>query len=86
MEQECRADHRYEEVFRMLPHDQGGAGRHKCAGCAYDRGFRDGQVRKEAIQLGLESLPTSQAGTVRHKSPHAAWALGYMHGVSESYE
>jgi hypothetical protein len=22
---------------------------------------------------------------VRHKSPHAAWALGYMDGVRESY-
>jgi hypothetical protein len=33
----------------------------------------------------LESLPESQAGTVRHKSPHAAFAKGYQDGVAQSY-
>ena len=60
-------------------------GRHKCAGCAYERGIKDGIIRKEKIDLKLSTLPESQAGTVRHKSPHAAYALGYLHGVKQSY-
>jgi hypothetical protein len=69
---ECQADHRYEDLFASLPFDQGGAGRHKCAGCAYERGFASGQIRDESPRLDLDSLPDSQAGTVRHRSPHAA--------------
>lgn len=82
----CKDKHRYETEFQNLPDDQGGAGRHKCAGCAYDRGYEDGLVRKEKLDLDLDSLPDSQAGTVRHKSPHAAYALGYLNGVKESYK
>jgi len=81
----CKESHRYEDRFGTLPDDQGGLGRHRCAACAYDRGFQDGLVRKEVLNLDLDSLPESQAGTVRHKSPHAAYALGYLHGVSKSY-
>ena len=36
--------------------------------------------------LSLDSLPESQAGTVRHKSPHAAYAAGYLAGVEDSYK
>lgn len=82
---ECNKDHRYWPTFESLPHDQGGAGRHKCAGCAYENGFQDGFIRKESIEIDLNSLPESQAGTVRHKSPHAAYAMGYLHGVHKSY-
>ena len=39
----CRKNHRYAITFRTLPVDQGGFGRHKCAGCAYERGIRDGR-------------------------------------------
>ena len=81
----CRKNHRYSKTFRILPYDQGGFGRHKCAGCAYERGIKDGLIRKEKIDLKLSTLPESQAGTVRHKSPHAAYALGYLHGVKQSY-
>jgi hypothetical protein len=81
----CKKDHRYDPIFKSLPDDQGGAGRHACAGCAYERGLKAGQNREENIKLDLGSLPTSQAGEVRHKSPHAAWALGYQHGVAKSY-
>ena len=28
----CNKNHRYEEKFNSLPHDQGGDGRHKCSG------------------------------------------------------
>lgn len=81
----CTKDHRYNDIFNNLPDDQGGSGRHRCAGCAYDRGYQDGLLKKEKIDLDLDSLPESQAGTVRHKSPHAAYAEGYKKGVEGSY-
>jgi hypothetical protein len=83
---DCDLDHRYSKKFDALPDDQGGAGRHRCAGCAYDRGFEDGRHRREKLNIDLESLPESQAGTVRHKSPHAAYAQGYYDGVKASYK
>lgn len=82
---DCNDDHRHLEKFKRLPHDQGGAGRHKCAGRAYDRGFKDGKARREKLDISLDTLPESQAGTVRHKSPHAAYAMGYYDGVKASY-
>jgi hypothetical protein len=81
----CQNNHRYNPLFDSLPDDQGGSGRHHCAGCAYDRGFQDGLLRKEQLDLDLDSLPDSQAGNVRHKSSHAAYAMGYMEGVKQSY-
>ncbi len=81
----CNKDHRYEHTFLILPFDQGGAGRHKCAGCAYEAGLAAGIERRENVGVDLAALEVSQAGTVRHKSPHAAWALGYLHGVMQSY-
>ncbi len=81
----CQKPHRHDSVFESLPIDQGGAGRHRCAACAYDKGFEDGFALKEQVNLDLDSLPESQAGVVRHKSPHAAYALGYQQGVAEKY-
>lgn len=81
----CNDAHRYSPDFSNLPNDQGGNGRHKCAGCAYEKGYKDGKILKESIQLELDILPVSQAGSVRHKSPHAAYALGYLKGVSDFY-
>lgn len=81
----CAKNHRYDDLFKDLPDDQGGAGRHRCSGCAYERGVASGRAREESIELDLDALPVSQAGTVRHKSPHAAWALGYLRGVANSY-
>ena len=83
---DCAKTHRYDAMFRDLPDDQGGAGRHKCAGCAYEAGWEEGRQRQEQLNIQLSTLPDSQAGTVRHKSPHAAFALGYQHGVQTSYE
>jgi hypothetical protein len=83
---DCQKDHRYWATFGSLPFDQGGIGRHRCAGCAYDRGFQDGLLRNEQLDLAMESLAESQAGSVRHRSPHAAYALGYYDGVRRSYE
>lgn len=81
----CHKKHRYDPRHNNLPEDQGGHGRHRCAGCAYEKGYRDGLQRKEQLSLALDSLPESQAGTVRHKSPHAAYAAGYLAGVVDSY-
>jgi hypothetical protein len=38
------------------------------------------------LELRLDELPDSQAGSVRHRSPHAAYARGYYDGVVKSYE
>ena len=83
---ECVEPHRNNTMFNDLPYDQGGAGRHKCAGCAYELGFKDGSQRRERIHIDLDNLSFSQAGTVRHKSPHAAYARGYYDGVVKSYQ
>ena len=69
----CNKGHRYDDVFAILQDDQGGEGSHKCAACAYERGLAEGRERREHPQLGFGDLPYNQAGTVRHKSPHAAW-------------
>lgn len=81
----CNSTHRHDPYFEGLVEDQGGFGRHKCAGCAYEQGYQAGFVRAEQLSLNIDNLPESQAGTVRHKSPHAAFALGYLDGVKASY-
>ncbi len=81
----CTLPHRYNPQFDRLPDDQGGHGRHKCAACAYQKGYQDGFTLQDSPNLDLNSLPDSQAGSVRHKSPHAAYALGYLHGVEDHY-
>lgn len=82
----CQEKHRYDIGFTNLPEDQGRDGRHKCSGCAYERGFHAGLNLEENVSLDLTTLPDSQAGTVRHKSPHAAFAKGYLDGVYNYYK
>ena len=53
---ECDRALRYWTTFESLPHDQGGVGRHRCAGCAYEKGLTDGLERKEQLDLGLDDL------------------------------
>lgn len=81
----CQNEHRHYPEFEMLPFDQGGVGRHKCCGCAYERGYALGLQREESLNINIDSLPVSQAGTVRHRSPHAAFAMGYQDGIRASY-
>lgn len=84
----CSKDHStVQEIMNTLPTDQGGKGRHKCAACAYELGFTAGYNLDEKINLGglLESLEESQAQAQRHKSPHAAYAKGYLDGVNKYY-
>ena len=84
----CKRDHtKIQDVMSELPFNQGGIGRHKCAACAYERGFQDGLNHIEEINLKqvIDSLEESQAGSQRHKSPHAAYAKGYLDGITKSY-
>ncbi|MDD9197446.1 hypothetical protein PVK62_16600 [Aliivibrio sp. S3MY1] len=83
----CELQHRYSPEFEGLPNDQSKFnGRHKCAGCAYEKGMESGRLKASSITIDFESLPNSQAGTVRHKSVQAAFARGYLNGVLESYQ
>lgn len=81
----CQREHRTNNEFNLLPEDQGGQGRHKCAGCAYEAGFEAGRQLQAFLDINFDDLDESQAGAVRHKSPHAAFALGYLRGVFEHY-
>ena len=82
----CKSQHRYYPDFELLPEDQSHFnGRHKCAGCAYERGYDLGMNRESSITFNYSTLPDSQAGTVRHKSVQAAFAEGYRNGVLDSY-
>lgn len=51
----CEKNHRYDPEYNNLPVDQGGAGRHRCAACAYEKGYEDGINRKEKLDLDLDS-------------------------------
>jgi hypothetical protein len=82
----CNKEHRYSIIFYSLPLNQEGRGGHKCAGCAYELGFQAGKNFEEQIFINLNSLPESQAGTVRHKSPYATFVQGYFDGVIYTYQ
>jgi len=77
----CNKEHRYLDEFANLPEDQGGEGRHLCAGCAYEAGVIDGLNRRPK-RLDFSELDESQAGAVRHRSPEAAYDAGYSGGIS----
>lgn len=84
----CQQTHRYSPLFSSLPEDQANStGRHRCAGCAYEAGYQAGLSRLGNIDVStiISQLPYSQAGTVRHKSPFAAFSLGYSAGMNASY-
>lgn len=80
----CDINHRYDQKINALPDDQGSAGRHRCVGCPYEVGYQAGLQRQENLIFDLDELSESKAGTVRHKSPHAAYAQGYYNGVVAS--
>lgn len=80
----CDKVHECEPELADLPEDQGGPGRHICAGCAYDKGREDGRARREAC-ADLSSLPESQRGMGRHKSAYMAYEKGYRAGLDEFY-
>lgn len=76
----CNKEHRYLDEFAKLPDEQGGQGRHLCAGCAYEEGLLDG-LNNRPKKIDFSNLDESQAGTVRHKSVEAAYDLGYNSGT-----
>lgn len=85
----CQKGHsNIQSIMATLPVDQGGRGRHKCAACAYERGYELGLQMAEDFCIAdeLEQLEESQAQQQRHKSPHAAFALGYLKGVEDYYK
>ena len=85
----CKKNHSdISAIMDKLPIEQGGAGRHKCAACAYEQGLSDGYSRTLKIDINdiLENLPTSQASSQRHKSAHLAYIQGYNDGLQKSYQ
>ncbi len=85
----CNKDHsNIQNIMVNLPVDQGGRGRHKCAACAYEYGLELGRNMAEHFDIGqiLDGLEDSQAQNQRHKSPHAAFAQGYLDGIREAYQ
>ena len=76
----CNDNHRYAEIFKGLSYSQSHEeGRHRCTGCAYEAGFRDG-LNNERHSLNELNLPYSQAGTGRHRSAQEAYNLGWEKG------
>lgn len=85
----CNRDHSsIQDIMKNLPINQGGRGRHKCAACAYEKGYELGKKLAEHFDVGeiLDELEDSQAKSQRHKSPHAAFAHGYFDGVKDAYK
>lgn len=85
----CNKNHsNVQNIMRNLPLDQGGRGRHKCAACAYEEGYKLGCTLTEKFDIAhiIDNLEESQAQNQRHKSPHAAFAQGYLDGVHEFYK
>jgi hypothetical protein len=77
----CKKEHRYLNKLANLPEDQGGQGRHLCAGCAYEAGLIDG-LNRQSKRLDFSELDESQAGAVRHRSTEAAYDKGYASGIT----
>lgn len=82
----CEINHKNRtEILEALPERQLGPGRHKCAGCAYEKGLEDGRNRKMILNITqiLNQLPDSQAKPQRHKDAHIAYIKGYYDGINE---
>lgn len=80
----CTIDHNNrKDILSAIPEGQLGPGRHKCAGCAYEKGLEDGRSRKMILNINmiLKSLPISQAQPQRHKDAHIAYIKGYYDGI-----
>ncbi len=81
----CNRDHQeIQDVMKEIPIDQSGIGRHKCAACAYEKGYTDGsnKVLKIDLETILTNIDISQAGTQRHRSAHLAYIKGYFDGLT----
>ena len=81
----CNKEHRFSSDFaselRRSQKDTHGE-RHKCPGSAFIAGVRDA-VNDQPKRTELpDSIPESQAGTVRHRDAWQAYELGYEHGLT----
>lgn len=83
----CQNPHRHDPYFSKFPKDQGDFSRHKCAGCAYELGYQAGYVKQSSLDMkaAIDSIQESQASHVRHISPMAAYAQGYVEGITQYY-
>ncbi len=82
----CNEEHKETDlIIKNLSICQSGIGRHKCASCAYDKGFQNG--RDKIIDFNLEEvikeLPESQKGDRRHKNATEAYSLGFFNGLND---
>lgn len=75
----CSSTHRSDLKFDKLPEAQSGEARHKCCGCAYEQGLKDGRSGHASNPTPSE-WKTSQAQSVRHKDSYEAYKLGYNDG------
>lgn len=84
-------------VLQGLPDSQGGTGRHKCAVCAYQKGFEDAQSgypiigemeecphESKAPLKFLKNLHESQAGVGKHKCVVCAYKEGFEAGKRDT--
>jgi hypothetical protein len=75
------------DVLEEIHDSQAGSVRHKCAVCAYARGYADGRgatpfkcATRSATNRRLGDLPDSQAGPGRHKCCVCAYQAGFRAG------
>lgn len=82
-----------DETMDGLHENQGGRQRHKCAVCAYERGYQIGRSgadlpggneecdeRLLAPDAMIDSLPEAQGTTARHKCCVCAYHMGFGKG------
>lgn len=76
------------DIIIELSQSQSGAGRHKCAGCAYEEGFRLGLEgkTKEPFNKVAELILFNQSGVFRHKNVREAYDIGFKKGKEKSKE
>ena len=86
MVKHCEENHaNLEDILSNIKHDQGGGSRHKCAGCAYNEGYKLGKEGTTEYDLKkiIDKLPFSQKLPERHRDPKEAFAEGYRHGLRD---
>lgn len=78
----CKEKHSdIQNIMSQLPYSQKGLGRHKCAACAFEEGYKDGlKGIKRDIDKVVFNLPESQSKNQRHKSCEMAYEKGFEIG------
>jgi len=84
---DCNKHHiETDKIVKDLPINQGGIGRHKCASCAFEKGYENGKNHIVDFNINdfISNLDRSQKGLHRHRDPIEAYELGYYHGQVEA--